>query len=248
MISGVLHVKILKSWLDYLYPPRCLICRKLIGRGEFLCGSCLESFFFETDTCPICAYAFSPGRECPQCSHRTLYLDGMLALGPYRGNLKKLILEYKYQGKKELVDFFTPFLVQGIASRIQSGQWVAPGGIVPVPLCARRLEERGFNQAELLAKEAASRLNIPLMDVLVRVKDTESQTRLGRRERAANLQGAFCLGEDAMPPGSKERAISQVKSLLLVDDIFTSGATMNEAARVLRQGGVEILYAAVIGR
>jgi len=241
-------MKFLKSWLDYLYPPRCLLCRKLLGGGEFVCDPCLESLFSETEACPICAYAYGSGRECPECSHRELYIDGMLALGPYGGNLKRLIQDFKYQGKKELVNLFTPYLVRGINARIQLGQWLVPCGVIPIPLCAGRLEERGFNQAELLAEEAASQLGLPLMNVLVRVKDTESQARLGRRERAVNLQGAFRLREEKLSDALKEKPISQVKSLLLIDDIFTSGATMNEAARVLRQGGVEILYAAVIGR
>ncbi|UNC90765.1 ComF family protein [Candidatus Contubernalis alkaliaceticus] len=232
-------MRFFKSWLDYLYPPRCCLCRKLIGRGEFLCVSCLESISLKPGICPYCAYFYESEGECPECSHRKLYIDGMYALGPYLGNLKRLIQVFKYQEKKELAEFFAPLLIQGIISRVDSGQWRVPCGVVPIPLHITRKEQRGFNQAELLSEKIASHLNLPLMKVLSRVKDTESQARLGRRERISNLQGAFCLVEGEA---------SQLKCLLVVDDIFTSGATINEAAGVLRQGGAKYLYAAVIGR
>ena len=241
-------MKLNLSWLDFLYPPRCPICGKLLRRKEFLCTSCRESLFSETEACPVCAYPHGRGRKCPECRHRKLYIDGMFALGSYGGNLKRLIQEFKYQGRQEVVHFFTPYMVQGISTRIHSGQWLDPDGLVPIPLCAGRLKQRGFNQAELLAKEAALHLGIPLLNVLARVKDTESQTRLGRKERAANLRGAFRLMEDEIHSHWGEKPSFQGKTLILVDDIFTSGATINEAARVLRRGGVGKLYAAVIGR
>lgn len=241
-------MKFNRSWLDFLYPPRCSICGKLLRRKEFLCISCRESLFSKTEACPVCAYPHGRGKECPECRHRKLYIDGMFALGPYRGNLKRLIQEFKYQGKQEMVHFFTPYIVQGITSRIHSGHWPVPDGLVPIPLCAGRLTQRGFNQAELLAEEAALRLEFPLMNVLVRIKETESQVRLGRRDRAANLRGAFCLMKEEMQSPGNEEGSLQEKTLIIIDDIFTSGATINEAARVLRQGGSKKLYAVVIGR
>lgn len=210
-----------------------------MGRGECLCAFCLGSLSLKPGTCPHCAYSYEGQGECPECSHRKLYIDGMYALGPYLGNLKMLIQDFKYKEKKVLAEFFAPLLVQGIISRLDSGQWMVPCGVVPIPLHINRRNQRGFNQAELLSQKIACHLGFPMMKALDRVKDTESQAQLGRRERISNLRGAFRL---------VDAAVSPAKCLLIVDDIFTSGATINEAARVLRQGGVEFLYAVVIGR
>jgi len=228
----------LKAVLDLVYPPRCFLCRGLTKGGKTVCFSCQEKLDLSSGGCSFCSYSDHTWGSCSWCTDKDLYVSGIYALGPYRGNLKKLIKMYKYEGKKEVADFFIPYLAEEIGLQIKTKNWLSPEGIVPIPLHSRRLKERRFNQARILADKLAIHLDVPVLDVLKRVRDTQTQTRLSRTERWENVQGAFKLAE-------REK---MANCLLVVDDICTSGATINEAARVLKEGGTQTLYAAVIGR
>ncbi len=244
----------IKNLLDLVYPPRCFLCRELTKGENLVCFSCQEKMnLFSQEGCSFSSHSLHAGQDwlnsntgdtghtgdsCFWCAGKELYFSGMYALGPYQGELKRLVKMYKYEGKKEVADFFTPYLAREIGLQIKSKKWLPPQGIVPIPLHPGRAKERRFNQSRVLADKLAVQLKIPVMDILNRDRDTRTQTRLSRTERFHNVKGAFSLVEGEKP----------ANCLLVVDDICTSGATLNEAARVLKKEGAQSLYAAVIGR
>lgn len=232
-------MKWVKKVLDLVYPPRCPLCRKLTPAEEIVCFSCLQDILQEMEGCFLCFHPVFQEDRGNGWIDREFYLDSIYGLGLYRGNLKELIHKYKYESRRELADFFAPILAGGVESCINSGKWIGPEGVVPVPLHPLRLKERGFNQAQLLGTELAHRLNLPLYDVLTRTRNTQTQTRLSRDKRFSNIKGAFNL---------KKEVNKLPASLIIVDDICTSGATLNEGARILRKHGVKKVYGAVLCR
>jgi len=220
------------GWLDILinlvYPSRCLLCSRVLGKGEVVCFSCKESFIS----------GLKNSQDSIKAFNELIYFEELYALGLYQGDFRRMLHAYKYQGIRDLSDIFANLLAEGINSNIIKGKWVKPQGLIPVPLHPRRLKERGFNQSELLAEKLSPFLEIPVCKALKRVKYTQTQTRLSRGERIINLEDAF--KREITLPGVRGA------SYLLIDDICTSGATLNEAARVLKEGSSVIIYAAVL--
>ena len=156
-------------------------------------------------------------------------------MGRYRGKARDALHRFKYQGKKYLAEPLGKLLSKKIAPE----PWISSVDfIVPIPLSRQRLSERGYNQASLLAKVLSRELSLPMEEFLERVKNTSSQTGLNRRQRAENLSRAF----------SCCREIHGGSHILLVDDVFTSGATANEASKVLKESGAARVSVAVLAR
>ena len=151
---------------------------------------------------------------------------------PYRGGVRRSVLRMKYGGRPEYARFYAAMIF--LAGRKLLERY-APQAVIPVPIHRRRLAKRGYNQAEEIAKLLARALGVPLLSgAVVRVRHTRPQRGLGRRERGRNLQGAFaCVPGAALPA-----------RVLVVDDIFTSGATVREMTRALRAAGVREVFAA----
>jgi len=149
--------------------------------------------------------------------------------------MRAAVHRYKYGGQKSLA----PALGGLLYLRIKTFPWVASlEGVVPVPLSKGRLEQRGYNQAFLLAEVMAEKLKLPLLNVLEKKRETASQTGLSRVQRKENVENIFyCV--QALPQGS---------NLLLVDDVLTSGATSHEAALLLKERGADRVGLAVLAR
>ncbi|PIV54739.1 ComF family protein [Candidatus Desantisbacteria bacterium CG_4_10_14_0_8_um_filter_48_22] len=226
--------------LNFIYPPRCLACSKLLEDNAGLCGQCFEEIRIIVDPyCQRCGMPLDPpeafkGIETPLCAdcrnHRRPFALAR-SIGRYEGVLKKCIHLFKYKGRKvilkpidKLISLYFPglFPVEKISF------------IVPVPLHRKRLREREFNQSELVADMIGSKYGIPVLaDILSRTVYTSPQVALTRDERAENVKGAFKAGESSWLPKS---------NILLVDDVYTTGATACECARVLKQAGAESVY------
>lgn len=149
-----------------------------------------------------------------------------------RGPVRQLIHELKYGGLTELARFLGEMLVSSAQYNELSGSVV-----IPVPLHLNRLASRGFNQAELLAREVAERLNLSCQLLLARSKDTTSQVYLTREQRLGNVRGAFVAKGDV-----------ENKRILLIDDVITTGATLEECARALKQARARQVWALVVAR
>ncbi len=223
----------LENILQLLFPERCLLCRSLLqpASARPLCPKCDSSAWPVGVICPRCG-AF--GREnSPRCGCRQsgFSLQGLFALSFYEGRWRSLLHDLKYRGRRS----FARPLGHWLARELLLQDCFLPHMVVPVPLHCSRERERGFNQSALLARRVAKELNIPFASLLVRNRETESQTKISRRERLLNVRGAFsCPSEIAA--GTK---------ILLIDDIFSTGATMNEAANCLQRSGA-LIYGAVV--
>lgn len=199
----------LQSILDFLFPPRCPVCRAYVEQLGDWCPACMKE-------------AQQPHAILlPAPSHR--FIGAAWALGIYRGGLRSLIHALKYRKKRSALPC--------IASFLRESSFVLPEGIdfaVPVPLHAARYRQRGFNQVELIFGDWLKEHGIAMNRALVRTRKTEPLYKMTRQQRRQSLQGAFSLAAGADVRG---------KHILLLDDILTTGATLTACAAVLRQAG-----------
>lgn len=219
------------SLLDFIFPKRCVNCRKI---GAYICTNCFAYISFnETGTCIVCQRQAIGGLTHPVC--RGKYTpDGVFSSLVYKGVVKKLVYKFKYNPnltdlKSVLGDLFYEGLIQKEAFYKLSGQ---ESVLVPIPLYKGKRRKRGYNQSYILAKGLSKRLNIEVIDCLERIRDTKTQVGLKKEEREGNIKGAFTVKKEHAPK------VSGFKQVFLVDDVVTSGATIKEAAKVLKKAGV----------
>jgi ComF family protein len=177
--------------------------------------------------CLLCgAPTFLVVGKCHECRNRDFFFDQARAYGLYEGKLGELIKKFKFKGVRGLHGVLASFLHQ-----IYQEFFGKEGFdfLEFVPLSRRRLLERGFNQSELLARSLSLRTAIPLSGALVKVRETPDQARVDNyEERQGNVKDAFAV---------KDRGVMRDKSILLIDDVYTTGATANECAAALKRGG-----------
>lgn len=222
-----------------IFPPRCLACREILVCGDWLCGPC-ERIFPDLPSahCPRCALPFpSPhtgAHICGECLQEegSGSLGRVWALGLYRGVLAKIVTRLKY-GREEALAFR---LGRELAKKLTVGM---ADLVVPVPLHVRRLRQRGFNQSAWLARSLAKEIRVPYAPTLLFKKDkTVPQTGLSKEERWTNVRNSFTVRGDKVVG----------KKILLVDDVYTTGATLASCARVLKKAGAEEINAIVVAR
>ena len=171
---------------------------------------------------------------CPECKKTVHRFERNFAVWEYDGYMKASISRFKFQGKTEYTSFYVRHMVTLYKSILQILQIDV---IIPVPIHKQRRRERGFNQAELLAKELGKQLRLPVCtDYLLRIKKTKPQKELSAKERKKNLQQAFSCNKKR-----KEEATAW-KRILLVDDIYTTGSTLDACAIVLSLHGARKIY------
>lgn len=221
------HVSgIASSLLDLLFPPRCAGC----GRsGAALCATCLASV--RPPAPPLCARCGRPlpastPSVCVDCAagHGPRHLDAARSCAAYEGAVRNAVLALKFRGQRRVA---RP-LGELLASDARRAGW-RPDVVVPVPLHRDRRRARGYNQAELLARACARRLGVPCATALmVRARATRPQVGLAAVDRRANVAGAFGLARPWDVAGLAD------KRILLVDDVLTTGSTLDAAAEALR--------------
>ena len=214
---------------------RCLLCRlekKLDDAG--LCASCRDQLSNLRDgwvACQFCATFIPAGKiVCTNCQHTRTgrWFDMARAALPYEGEVRECLHLFKYRGKSS---FSRPLGLLMLEAVQNDARFQFLELVVPVPLHPAKLKERGYNQAKLLAEELARSLGLPLAaDLLVREVNTLSQTGLTKKARAENLTNAFRLNKNGK---------IRHKRILLVDDIYTTGATVNACAQILKKGGAD---------
>ena len=214
-------MKVVDWLLDLIYPPRCAFCRRLLsGREKGVCRFCR----------PKLPYVPSDG----QVQHFR-NVDKCLSPLYYHGSVKDSLHRYKFGGATAYADIYSEFIVKCIDEN-----QISCDSITWVPLSLRRLRRRGYDQAELLAKLIAKHLGQSPVRLLKKQRDTPPQSKTGSVEkRRANIAGAYaCLRPELV----------QGKQVLLVDDIVTTGATLSEAARVLKKAGAKEVICATLAR
>ena len=247
-----------ESLFATLFPSDCRLCGAPLNRISRLpvCRACLQSLEpVDSATCGVCGERISgphPVGEdgklrCGLCLRYEPPFACARAFGSYDGRLRELIHLLKYEHVRPAAEVLGGLLAQVLAALLAE-MGPEPALLLPVPLHAGKMRQRGFNQAELLARVALRRLQQDaatagrlrlVNDVLERRRPTESQTGLTRHQRRENIRGAFRV--------LRPEEIA-ARPLVLVDDVFTTGTTVGEAARVLRRGGAARVYVATVAR
>ena len=224
-----------KLWslvMDLIYPPRCPICDELLLPGRLICPECLPKLsYVKKPRCLICGkHINDPAYEyCLDCRKKPHYYKEGRALLEYR-SIAPSMYRFKYAGRREYARFYGRQIAYHLKDVIE--EWDVDA-LVPVPIHRSRRIQRGYNQAEVLAKEIGFYLGIPVeTHLLKRVKKTLPQKLLDDRQRQNNLKNAFKIGRNDV----------KCKSTIVIDDIYTTGSTIDHCAKVLKQHGVERIY------
>lgn len=235
---------ILKSLQEIVYPRYCLLCHKKISErdtNDLVCSECLEAITLNTPPfCQKCGRKISgkytARNICKDCIHTHFYFDRAWASCHYGDLVKEMIHSFKYKNKVGLSK-----QLSGLMINFAKDYYLPLSHCdyaIPIPLSKSKFREREFNQAQILANDVAGYFGITLMDDnLKRIRNTPSQTELEEKERWQNIQGAFRLKE---PNSIRERM------LLLIDDVLTTGATVSEAAKTLKEAGAAVVFVLTI--
>ena len=228
--------------LDLVYPPVCAYCRDAIESPSLtsLCRACRAALVETRPACPRCGVLACAGGQqsnCPWCNQRQFHFDCVWRLGIYQGRLRSAVLRMKRPRGRALA------VALGNLSAELAGAHLAalkPEFVVPVPMHWTRKAWRGANSADAIARRLAGHLRLPMRPrLLKRCRRTVPQSSLPPSRRLANVRGAFRARKYADLAGAR---------ILLVDDIMTSGATLNEAAKTLSKSGARIVAVAVLAR
>jgi ComF family protein len=219
-----------RSLLNLLYPPRCVICHR---EGEWFCVACrAQAEFIPVPICQQCGRPLH-GPTCPFCMASPLEIDGLRAVTFFDGVMRKAIHCFKYQRRPELALQFGCMLGDYLAA-----QRLPIDVLVPVPLHRERERWRGYNQALLLARETALQQKLALWyNVVERTRDTPPQVELDARTRRGNVRDAFMASEQVA--GTR---------VLLIDDVCTTGATMEACAVALKRRGAASVWGLALAR
>lgn len=210
------------------------MCHDIVSeRGETVCYGCRNTFtHVKAPYCVKCGKKLISQDEsfCNGCKNRQMSFDEGRAVFIYDDVMRKSIYRFKYGGRREYARYYAEQIVTSLSEKIF--KWNVDV-IIPVPLHKSKQKKRGFNQAFLIAKEISVLTNIPVDDkILIRVKNTEKQKNLGAFDRDRNIKNAFKMRQNKV----------QYLSAMLIDDIYTTGATMSNASDVLKSGGIEHVY------
>ena len=236
------HREIKKSkdfLIETLFPKFCFLCQK---EGDYLCQDCQSTIEASEHSYCLCQepVRLPKAGKCRKCQSKLL--KGLYFGTTYQNNLiKNLIQRFKYEPFiKELKEILTGFITASFSLKCIEKNEFADFYLVPIPLDKKRMRWRGFNQAEEIGKELGNFLGIPLLnDILSKTKVTLPQVELSGSEREKNIKGVFLVSNSGK---------IQKKRILLVDDIYTTGATMEEAAQVLKEAGAKEVWGIVAAR
>jgi len=236
--------------LDLVFPRYCVGCQKelTLKQDSLICESCFDKIALNSGVqCHICGLRNALG-TCKRCRQKTP-LKGLLAAGQYENPiLKEMIHLFKYQSVESLKKPLAELIINYLKKESLTDKFSASKNnfiLVPIPLTLKRKLSRGFNQSELIAKEIGKFLNCPVINLLKRKKFTSPQAEISDwQKRKENISGAFCLNPKLIDSGNQ----SGRKKIILIDDVSTSGATLEEAARVLKESGVKEVYGLVVAK
>jgi competence protein ComFC len=238
--------KISNSLIDFLFPKECLVCKKA---GSHLCQKCLKSISYRETSCPNCNKANSSGEFCLKCKE-SFNLKGVLIAGNFNDkNLEKLIKSFKYKFIEDLGESLGMFLFYFLTNKIETnpiiekikpreGFKIKDYLIVPLPLSRKRFKWRGFNQSEILARFIQEKLNSRISFSLIKNKNTMAQAKLDQEERKSNLKNCFEWKGEKLKD----------EKVIIIDDVYTTGTSLNEAAKVLKRNGAEEVWALVLAK
>ena len=249
-----------ETLLGLLYPPACAVCQAPVTPDAAFCADCAEAApRLSVPSCAVCSRPFpvavnadapaslaalSLHMTCANCRDRAFAFDCAVSARRHDGSVRDLIVRFKYRGEQHLRRALAEWLSEALADPRLARR--PADALVPVPLHPRRRRERGYNQAEECCRALARRAKIPVWPVLRRARETGTQTLLSREERIRNLSGAFVLAGGWGARHWRNRLAGA--DLLVVDDVFTSGATVDSCARVLLAAGAASVRVLTVAR
>lgn len=225
--------------LDLVLPPKCLKCGGLVTDAHNICPDCWKNIhFISAPMCDCCGYPFGPdlGRDfsvfdemlCGACQNRGRYFDRVISAIRYDDESRHMVIGFKHQDRTEYTGYFTKLLLRAGKPLFEDADV-----IIPVPLHKKRLLSRRYNQSALLSGKLSSELGIDHRPAaLVRIKHTPPQQG-NVNKRSKNVRGAFKVGKNTDVKG---------KTVLLIDDVYTTGATAENCAKVLKKAGAKCVY------
>jgi len=221
---------------DLVFPKKCAGCKK---EGVWLCKNCQKEIVpIKTFTCPKCKTITKNGQVCSSC-RKNSNLTGMIIAAYFRGPLRELVHTFKYNGVKDLAEILVNLLISRLYGRLPRGRIL----LISMPLHFRKKAERGFNQTEILARLLSEKLHLEYRNnILKRKKYTRPQIGLESRDRLKNIAGAFEINKKI------EKEILKNRTILLLDDVITTGATLEEAAKTLRIVGAKRIWGITVAQ
>jgi len=236
--------KIIKSISDVIYPARCVGCSDTLHheKEKYFCGPCHEQIkYLNKSMCPVCGIAFlnSPAEShlCGKCLEKSPYFTVARAVAAYENVILETIHRFKYGRDLSVGSILASFMAD---FQFPDFDYRNYSLIVPVPLHVKKMRERGFNQSVILAQALNKKWRLPLNYFLLkRSKFTLTQTGLDKKEREKNIKGAFEV------TSAKE---IKDKNIILIDDVYTTGATLNECAKTLRKAGAKDVAVLTLAR
>lgn len=226
-------MKFMNKILELLFPSniKCIFCLEELNgtTSNLTCANCYKILPFIKNFCPRCGVSVNEGEEgvCFNCKSINYNFNKARAVFDYTGDVARAIHKLKYNGLKDLAKPLAGFMCDAFVLADLNADIVCSA-----PLFETRMKERGFNQSELLAKELADKFKIPYVELCVKVKENPSQTTLDFKSRRENVKDVYAVNKDY-------KKLVKDKTILVVDDIFTTGATTDEIAKVLKLAGAK---------
>ncbi len=225
--------------LDIVFPKVCVGCKR---EGKYICDKCQGKLVVPEQICPTCCKPSLDGWTHPRCC-RWSGMERLIVGLPYRGMVQQCLKKVKYKSAWEIIKFLYGLCVfEGIGD----------GMITSVPMWRAKERMRGFNQAEIIGKLLATSYKVPYLVMLERVRKTKPMFGLTRKKRKENIEGAFLINPkfEILNPQQIPILKSEIRNkiIVLVDDVWTTGATMRECARVLKRGGVQEVWGITLAR
>ena len=221
--------------LDLLFPSKCLGCKK---PGNYICLKCIKKISSPEPICPLCKKHSQSGKTHKSCKKKG-NLEGLISVWRYQGVIKRAILKLKYSFvtkiSDELISISTLRLKE---NRIEIPQKAI---LIPIPLSQKRKNWRGFNQSEILGRKLAEKLKLRFVsDLLIRRKETQPQSGLSKEQREKNISNVFIVN-------SRYKRKSK-QPIYIFDDVWTTGSTIKEAAKTLKEKGFNNLWSLTLAK
>ncbi len=227
--------------LEQMIPASdCLLCCETVSNkydhSRLICHECHSRLPLVTQSCPICAMPSVNQQVCGACLNHSPYFDHCLAAFHYEPPISNFIARFKFNQQLQLIELLSQYLYKKICAHYDDKNLKLPNLLIPVPLHSKRIRQRGFNQAQLIGKYLAKKLQRPLSNkICQRIIDTQPQSALNANQRQANLRGAFSIHKNHL-----EKLRNQ--EVAIIDDVVTTGSTVNELSKQLIKVGVRKIH------